>query len=196
MIPIASLLRRGFPLGALVFGLSPLHAAAPSVRPLIDDFAAAQRHGADRFVVTDKDLGSQSTATQRVEDGRLIVQGVLIPGRGVPAFISVPLLLASGNQPQDASAHTGVRLRVKIVQGLLTIQVATADITNFDYHNSAPLTLKAGEFHDVRVPFSEMKRGWSEQTPLNLKAVTSVNLVSFGLAKGSFAYEVDEISFY
>jgi hypothetical protein len=31
---------------------------------------------------------------------------------------------------------------------------------------------------------------------LNLKSITSVNLVSFGLAKDVFAYEVDEIGFY
>jgi len=41
-----------------------------------------------------------------------------------------------------------------------------------------------------------MKRAWSEQTVLNLKSITSVNLVSFGLAKDAFAYEVDEIGFY
>ncbi len=42
----------------------------------------------------------------------------------------------------------------------------------------------------------EMKRAWSEQIVLNLKSITSVNLVSFGLAKDAFAYEVDEIGFY
>ena len=41
-----------------------------------------------------------------------------------------------------------------------------------------------------------MKRAWSEQIVLNLKTITSVNLVSFGLAKDAFAYEVDEIGFY
>ena len=42
----------------------------------------------------------------------------------------------------------------------------------------------------------DMKRAWSEQTTLNLKSITSVNLVSFGIAKDAFAYEVDEIGFY
>jgi hypothetical protein len=48
----------------------------------------------------------------------------------------------------------------------------------------------------VKVPFKEMKRSWSEQTPLDLKTLTSVNLISFGMAKDAFAYEVDELGFY
>jgi hypothetical protein len=48
----------------------------------------------------------------------------------------------------------------------------------------------------VRVPFADMKRAWSAQTPLNVKLVTSVNLVAFAMAPGKFAYEVDEIGFY
>jgi hypothetical protein len=55
---------------------------------------------------------------------------------------------------------------------------------------------KRGEFQEVRVPFKEMKRAWSEQIALNLKSITSVNLVSFGMAKDTFAYEVNEIGFY
>ena len=87
------------------------------------------------------------------------------------------------------------RLRVKIITGTLTVQVSSADITNFDYH-SAPVVAPRGEFTEVRVPFAEMKRAWSEQTALNLKLVTSVNLVAFAMAPGAFAYEVDEIGFY
>ena len=31
---------------------------------------------------------------------------------------------------------------------------------------------------------------------MSLKKLTSVNLISFGMAKDSFAYEVDELGFY
>ena len=41
-----------------------------------------------------------------------------------------------------------------------------------------------------------MKRVWSEQTPLNLKTITSINLVASGLQPGDFDYKVDEISLY
>jgi hypothetical protein len=173
---------------------SALRAAAPA---LVDDFSnpAQTVHGAGRLLFTDKDAGSQSSATQRFENGVLIVQGELKPGRGAPAFISIPLLLSSDAKPADASAYTGVRLRVKVTQGILTAQVSTADIDNFDYH-SAPVMGKRGEFAEVRVPFADMKRAWSAQTPINLKLVLSVNLVSFGMAPGAFSYEVDEIGFY
>jgi hypothetical protein len=130
-----------------------------------------------------------------VENGVLKVEGELVPGRGAPAFISIPLLLTPDAKAQDVSAYAGVRLRVKITQGALIVQVASADVDNFDYH-SAPAVVKRGEFVEVRVPFADMKRAWSAQTPLNLKLVSSVNLVSFAMAPDKFAYEVDEIGFY
>lgn len=162
----------------------------------IDDFSSATRHGAARFVVDDRALGSHSHATLACKNGVLAVRGELAPGRGVPAFISVPLGLAADWRPVDASAWTGVRLRVKILKGVLTVQVASAGITNFDYHTSGPVAAGREAFQEVRVPFASMKRAWSEQTPLDLKAVTSVNLVAFGMTQDAFAYEVDEIGFY
>jgi hypothetical protein len=185
---------RPFVLAAGLLLATAVHAAAPA---LIDDFSnpAQTAHGAGRLLITDKDAGSQSSATQRCENGVLFVQGELKPGRGAPAFISIPLLLSPDANPADVSAYTGVRLRVKLTQGILTVQVASADVTNFDYH-SAPVMAKRGEFAEVRVPFADMKRAWSAQTPLSTKLVTSVNLVSFGMAPGAFGYEVDEIGFY
>jgi hypothetical protein len=175
-------------------GISVLRAADPA---LVDDFsnAAQTARGAGRLLFTDKDAGSHSTATQRCENGVLVVEGNLAPGRGAPAFISIPLLLTPDAKPQDVSAYTGVRLKVKLGQGILTVQVASADVTNFDYH-SAPVIGKRGEYVEVRLPFKELKRGWSEQIPLNTRTVTSVNLVAFGMAPGAFAFSVDEIGFY
>jgi hypothetical protein len=176
--------------------ISPVcvQAAAPA---LVDDFSAIAHTtgGAGRFIVDDKGVGSQSRATQRCENGVLTVEGKLIPGRGVPAFISVPLVLTPEGRPQDISAYAGVRLRVKLVKGPLSVQISSADIQNFDYH-AAIVAAKRGEFVEVRLPFSDLKRSWSEQIPLNTKNVTSVNLVAFGMAKTAFAYEVDEIGFY
>ena len=164
---------------------------------LVDDFADAAKtsRGAGRLLFDDSTAGSKSHATQRVESGVLLVEGELVPGRGVPAFISIPHLLTPDAKAQDVTAYTGVRLRVKVTQGILIVQVASADVDNFDYH-SAPAVAKRGEFVDVRVPFSDLKRAWSAPTPLNTKLVTSVNLVSFAMAPGKSAYEVDEIGFY
>jgi len=164
---------------------------------LVDDFAQADKtaRGAGRLLFDDAGAGSKSRATQRVANGVLVVEGELAPGRGAPAFISIPLLLGAEAKPENVGAYTGVRLRVKINQGTLTAQVASADVDNFDYH-SAPVVAKRGEFVEVRVAFADMKRAWSAQTPLNTKLVTSVNLVAFAMAPGKFAYEVDEIAFY
>ena len=99
-------------------------------------------------------------------------------------------------KPQDLSGYQGVRLRVKVTKGILCVQVGSSEIQNYDYHTSAPIAGTRGEFQEVLIPFKQLKRGWSEQTVLNLKSITSVNLVSFGLAKDTFAYEVKEIGFY
>jgi hypothetical protein len=165
---------------------------------LLDDYSDPKlnKNGVERILIDDKTAGSSSKATQKCENGILSVKGDLVPGRGVPAFISEVSLFAADGKAKDLSGYEGVRLRVKVIKGILCLQVASSDIRNFDYHASAPIVGKRGEFQEVRIPFKELKRAWSEQIPLNLKSITSVNLVSFGMARDSFAYEVDEIGFY
>lgn len=181
-----------------LLALSSVTALAETTPALLDDFSDAKlnQKGGARMLIDDKGAGSQSHATQKTENGILIVEGELVPGRGVPAFISLVSLLTPDMKPQDLSRYEGVRLRVKATKGILSVQVATTDIQNFDYHTGGPVAGKHGEFTEVRIAFKDMKRGWSEQTVINLKSVTSINLVSFGLAKDAFAYEVDEIGFY
>ncbi len=174
-------------------------AATPAVAPLLlDDYSdlKTNRNGVERLLIDDKAAGSKSQATQKCENGVLTVKGDLVPGRGVPAFISEVSPLSADGKPKDLSGYEGVRLRVKVTKGSVIVQVGSADIQNFDYHSGAPIAGKRGEFQEVRIPFKEMKRAWSEQTALNLKSITSVNLVSFGVAKDSFEYAVDEIGFY
>ncbi len=149
-----------------------------------------------RIVITDQAMGGTSHADQSVSDGIITVKGELIPGRGSPAFVSLVLPLESKGQPRDRAHYEGVRLRVRVHQGTLSVQVGSADIQNFDYHTSAPLVRKGDGFQEVKVPFKALKRVWSEQTPLNLAAITSVNLVVAGMQKGTFAYQLDEIGFY
>lgn len=192
---------RGTPLA--VFSIAALCllgsiAQASAAPMLLDDYSdpARNKNGAARLLIDDKAAGSKSQATQNCENGVLTVKGDLVPGRGLPAFISQVSLLSADGKPKDMTGSQGVRLRVKVTKGILCVQVGSSEITNFDYHTSAPIAGKRGEFQEVRVPFKEMKRAWSEQTALNLKSLTSVNLVSFGMAKDAFAYEVDEIGFY
>ena len=180
----------------LVFGSMAAQSATAPL--LVDDYSDSTRnkYGVERLLIDDKSAGSKSHATQRCENGLLAVKGDLVPGRGVPAFISQVSLLSADGKPRDLTGYQGVRLRVKVAKGLLCVQVSSSEIKNFDYHTGAPITGKRGEFQEVRIPFKEMKRAWSEQTMLNPKTITSVNLVSFGLVKDAFAYEVDEIGFY
>ena len=181
-----------------LFALGSFAAQAAATPLLLDDYSDPTRNknGIERLLIDDKAAGSKSEATQKCENGVLSVKGTLVPGRGVPAFISEVSLLSADGKPKDLTSYQGVRLRVKVIKGILCVQVGSSEIANFDYHTGAPIAGKRGEFQEVRIPFKEMKRAWSEQTTLNLKSITSVNLVSFSVAKDAFAYEVDEIGFY
>ena len=174
----------------------PVPAAIPTL--LLDDYSDPKRNknGVERLMVNDAAAGSRSLATHTCEKGVLSVKGELVPGRGAPAFISQVSLLSTNGKPRDLSSYQGVRLRVRVLRGILCVQVSSSEISNFDYHTGAPIVGARGEFKEVRVLFKEMKRAWSEQIPLNSKSITSVNLVSFGMAKDAFAYEVDELGFY
>ena len=200
-IPCSSITRRTQVSSTLLpalFAFSSLAALAAAPPLLLDDYSDPKlnKNGVERLLIDDKTAGSSSQATQKCENGVLSVKGDLVPGRGVPAFISEVSLFSAEGKPNDLSGYLGVRLRVKVTKGILCVQVGSSEIHNYDYHTSAPIAGKRGEFQEVRIPFKEMKRAWSEQTVLNLKSITSVNLVSFGMAKDSFAYEVDEIGFY
>jgi hypothetical protein len=110
---------------------------------LLDDYSnpKSNKHGIERLLIDDKAAGSTSTATQNCANGVLIVKGDLVPGRGVPAFISHVSLLDTDGKPKDLTGYTGVRLKVKVTKGILCVQVGSAEITNFDYHTSAPIAL-------------------------------------------------------
>lgn len=181
-----------------IFALGPVASRAADMPALLDDFSNAQRSqkGIERHLIDDKTLGGQSHATQKCEGGVLTVEGELLPGRGAPAFITLALLVSADAKPHDLSGYEGVRLRVKVNKGSLFIQVGSAEVQNFDYHTSGAIARSTGDFQEVRIPFKDMKRAWSEQTALNLKSITSVNLVAVGMAKDAFAYQVDEVGFY
>lgn len=177
-------------------GAAPKSGSGPG--PLLDDYSdpRVNRRGVERISVDDKELGGRSKATVTCENGLLSVKGNLLPGRGVPAFVSQVSLLAAGGKPGDLTGYDGVKLRVKVLQGSLAVQVASTGVTNFDYHTSAPIPGTRGEFQEVRIPFKDLRRGWSPQVPLDLRTITSIQLVSFGMGAGSFAYQMDDLGFY
>jgi hypothetical protein len=172
-------------------------AAAEDDLALLDDFSDSARTDAriDRIVVDDSSVGGKSHLKQTFADGMLTAEGDIVPARGQPGWVSLVLLLSATGEPVDLSRFDGVRLRVRVREGVLSITANSTEITNFDYHASV---VPAGgeELQEVRLPFSQMKRAWSEQVPLNRATIASISLVAFGLQKGTFAYEVDEIGFY
>ncbi|MGC4071154.1 MAG: CIA30 family protein [Nibricoccus sp.] len=177
--------------------LGPGFVRAESSPALLDDFSDAESTSlkTKRILVSDNVAGGQSRMSQKSSGDTLTIEGELSPPRGSPGWANLILPLSPDNTSRDVSAYTGVRLRVKVVTGMLSVQACSPEVTNFDYHN-AMVTARPDEFQEVRIPFQKLKRSWSEQTPLNLKNITSINVLAVGFAKGPFAFAIDEIGFY
>lgn len=173
-------------------------AIAGALDPTIDDFSDPDNNslGLERQFVNDTVSGGQTRMEYDFEEGVFSAKGEISPPRGQPGWASTVLLLEAQGLPQDASAYEGIRLLVRVNKGNLSITANSSEITNFDFH-AAPVTRHTdGEFHEVMIPFTQMKRAWSEQTSLNTKTLTSLSIVAADLQQGSFDFEIDEISFY
>ena len=166
--------------------------------PLVDDFSDSKKNslGIDRQFIDDSSTGGGTKTEYSIQDGVLSAKGEIIPLRGQPGWASTALILNPEGLPQDVSAYQGIRLLVRVNQGTLSVSVNSSEIENFDYHATAVASQPGDEFHEVKVPFTQLKRAWSAQTKLNTKTVTSLSLVAFGVQKGSFDFDFDEISFY
>ena len=173
-------------------------AVAGVLDPTIDDFSDPDNNslGIERQFVNDTVAGGQTRMEHDFEEGVFSAKGEISPPRGQPGWASTVLLLETQGLPQDASAYEGIRLLVRVNKGNLSITANSSEITNFDFH-AAPVTRQSdGEFHEVMIPFTQMKRAWSEQTKLNTKTLTSLSIVAADLQQGSFDFEIDEVSFY
>ena len=180
-------------------GVTILNSAlAGALDTSVDDFSDPNTNnlGIARVFVDDTSAGGQTRVQQKVDGGVLSASGEILPPRGQPGWASTVLLLDPQGLPRDASAYEGIRLLVRVNEGNLSVSANSSEITNFDYHAAQVTRQPDGEFHEVRIPFSKMKRAWSEQTPLNTMTLTSLSLVAFDIQNGAFYFEVDEISFY
>src|SRR2546423_14597760 len=83
----------------LALGSIAVQAAASPM--LLDDYSDPTRNknGVERLLIDDKAVGSKSRAIQKCENGVLTVKGDLVPGRGVPAFISEVSLPSADGEP-------------------------------------------------------------------------------------------------
>ncbi len=166
--------------------------------PVIDDFTASTNtsYGLPRQFINDSMAGGSTQDKHSVQNGVMQVSGTITPPRGQPGWSSTVVPLAEMGHAKDASEYEGVKLRVRINQGNLNLSANSLDVTNFDFH-AAPIVVKAdGKFHEVKVPFTEMKRAWSEQTSLNTTNLNSLSIVAYSLQPAVFDYEIDDVSFY
>lgn len=169
-----------------------------SLNKVVDDFSDVSNNtlGIPRLFMNDSIAGGSTTTKQEVSQGVISAKGEIIPPRGQPGWASLVLPLDAQSLPRDASAFEGVRLLIKINTGSMSLSANSTEITNFDYH-AAPIAVVAdGKFHEIKIPFSIMKRAWSEQTQLNTKTINSLSIVAFGLQKSAFDFALDEVSFY
>ena len=165
---------------------------------MVDDFSHATKNnlGIERQFIDDTATGGKSKTQHSIDQGVLTAKGDLVPPRGQPAWASTVLPLDPQGEPKDASGYQGIRLRIRVNRGNLSLSANSTEITNFDYHAAPIVVRNDGKFHDVKIPFKNMKRAWSAQTRLNTKTLTSLSLVAFGVQRGSFDFAVDEVSFY
>ena len=184
-------------LGALLASFSGYASAAP-LGPLVDDFGDADKNSLEigRMYLDDTTAGGGTKVQHRVQAGVLSVSGQIEPPRGQPGWSSTVLLLDPKGGPRDASAYQGIRLKIRVTQGSVSISANSSKVTNYDYHAAVVTVPKDGEFHVIEVPFSTMQQMWSEKTKLDTRTLASISLVAFGVRKGPFDFEVDELSFY
>lgn len=165
---------------------------------VVDDFSHVKSNslGIPRQFIDDKVAGGNTETEIDISDGKLHIKGEIVPPRGQPGWASSVLLLDPKGLPQDASKFEGVRLLIKVDKGSLSVSANSIEVTNFDYHAAMVAVQSDGKFHEVKIPFSSMKRAWSEQTKLNTATINGLSIVAFGLQKASFNYEIDEVGFY
>ena len=199
MIMFNQILRQLFLLFAAAILTIPLSAMGADALPaMVDNFEHDKLNslGIERQFLNDNVAGGASKSTVTIQDKHLYLSGELIPPRGQPAWASAILLLDASGAAQDASHFQGIRLRVKLNHGMMSVSANSAEITNFDFHAAQVVVAADGQFHEVKIPFTTMKRAWSPQTTLNASTLTSLSIVAFALQKSTYDFVIDEVSFY
>lgn len=165
---------------------------------VVDDFSHEKSNnlGFPRQFFDDKIAGGKTQTEIKVSGGKLCIKGEIVPPRGQPGWASSVLLLNEKGLPQDASKYEGVRLLIKLDKGSLSVSANSVEVTNYDYHAAMVAVQSDGKFHEVKIPFTSMKRAWSEQTELNTTTISSLSIVAIGMQPTHFDFEIDEVSFY
>ncbi|WP_438862427.1 CIA30 family protein [Neptunicella sp.] len=179
----------------LAFSTGALSASLPT---LVDDFSNATDNnlGLPRQLMSDTVAGGNTSSEVDIAAGVMRLKGDIVPPRGQPGWASSILPLGNMGEPEDASQYKGIQLLIKIHSGNLSISANSTEVDNFDYH-SAPISVPSdGTFHQVKIPFESMKRGWSEQTHLNPATLNSLSIIAYAMQPAPFDFEIDEVRFY
>ena len=198
MNTLNQIMRHLFGLFAIAAILLPVCAFANELPELVDNFNHQTQNnlGVQRQFMNDSVAGGSSESEVTVQGGKMHLTGNLIPPRGQPAWASSVLLLDAQGKPMDASGYQGIRLKVKINQGLMSVSANSSEVTNFDYHAAQVLIKADGKFHEVKLPFTSLKRAWSEQTTLDASTLNSLSIVAFAMQQSAYDFVIDEIGFY
>ena len=164
---------------------------------LLDDFSAPETTSINtpRIVVDDSSVGGKSQLEMSVKAGVLSADGKIAPARGQPGWVSLALPATADGSGRDLSQFEGIRIRIRIRKGMVSVSANSTMVDNFDYH-SAVIPRPSGDYNVVEIPFSSMKRAWSPQTSLDAATIASVSIVAFGVQPSEVAYDIDEIGFY
>lgn len=176
-------------------GLRRALAAPPAAAPTLpvpgvvsdfDDGTAATTFGGVWQVSTDRMAGGSSGATIEVVDGHLTIAGEVM-GAGPTSWAGA--MFFTGDPPMspaDASAATGIRVRVRGEAGApLMIMVFSEGTGTFPSFQAREM---AGGWETIEVPFS----AFAGATPESLMGV----FIGAAGSPGPFAVDVDDVGFY
>ena len=165
-------------------------ALAAGEEKLLFDFSSAPMNW---FVVNDGVMGGVSSSTVKLSNGLLVFAGqVRLENNG--GFASV----RSNGFEQDLSEFSGIALRVRGDGKMYALNVRTSSLRNVMYQSE--FQTKAGEWTELRLPFSELRPTRFGQT-LRGNLLEKDRIESFGFIiankrNESFKLEVDWIKAY
>lgn len=152
--------------------------------------------GMPRQFLTDTMTGGSTQAKHDISNGVIHSQGEIIPPRGQLGWASTVLLLTPDGTPINAEKYTGIKINIKINQGMVSLSANSTEVTNFDYHAALISAPTDGQYHQIDIPFDTMQRAWSEQTTLDPNTINSLSIVAFSMQKAPFDIQVDDVAFY
>lgn len=174
------------------------------ISELIDDFAESggtSSMGTKWTTVTDEVMGGNSTIRKsRSAEGHLVLEitlGDKAPWNAYFAGCDLKFTTKPG-QAMDGSAYTGIQFRARLMAGeprSLYCRIPVAAVKDWDNYQ-AEVKLSR-EWQEYRIPFTNLKqRGFGKRVEWTGKDLLGVYFGLYGKPIGTFAVELDDVSFY